>query len=367
MNQTELFYTLSLLRIPGIGSMLARKLIERMGSAEAVFTAPKGILGRTPGIGTLLADTVYKFKDFKETERELKRVEQHQLKLFHYASDDFPQRLKQAPDHPLLLFGKGKLPVNSNRMVAVVGTRAATDYGRHLTEELVAGMQALNITVVSGLAYGIDVLAHRAALKVDLPTIGVLGHGLGRIYPAAHRQTAAQMLEKGGLLTEFPYEAGPDKENFPKRNRIVAGMVDAVIVVEAANNGGALITAGLANDYNRDVFAFPGRVTDKYSAGCHALVRQHKAALVGDSTDFLEAMGWINRKLTIPQQQPSLFPELDAEEQQIFDLIKAQTQLGIDGLCLNSGISTARLSNILLGLEFKGLVRSLPGKQYAAV
>lgn len=367
MNQTELFYTLSLLRIPGIGSMLARKLIERMGSAEAVFTAPKGMLGRTPGIGSLLADTVYKFKDFAATERELKRVEEHGLQLFHYAAEDFPQRLKQAPDHPLLLFGKGKLPVNSNRMVAVVGTRAATDYGRRLTEELVEGMQALNITVVSGLAYGIDVLAHRAALKVDLPTIGVLGHGLGRIYPAAHRQTAAQMLEKGGMLTEFMYETGPDKENFPKRNRIVAGMVDAVVVVEAAENGGALITAGLANDYNRDVFAFPGRVSDKYSAGCHALVRQHKAALVCNSTDFLEAMGWIKRSLERPPLQPSLFPELNAEEQQVFDLIKAQEQLGIDSLCLQSGISTARLSNILLALEFKGLVRSLPGKQFAAV
>ena len=365
MNQTELFYTLTLLRIPGIGSMLARKLIERMGSAEAVFTAPKGMLGRTPGIGTLLADTVYKFKDFKETERELQRVEQHQLKLFHYGAADFPQRLKQAPDHPLLLFGKGKLPLNSNRMVAVVGTRAATDYGRRLTDELVEGMQAMNITVVSGLAYGIDVLAHRAALKVDLPTIGVLGHGLGRIYPAAHRQTAAQMLEKGGLLTEFMYETGPDKENFPKRNRIVAGMVDAVVVVEAAENGGALITAGLANDYNRDVFAFPGRVSDKYSAGCHALVRNHKAALVCNSTDFLEAMGWIKRSLERPQQQPSLFPELNAEEEQIFGLIKTQEQMGIDSLCLQSGFSTARLSNILLSLEFKGLVRSLPGKQYA--
>lgn len=367
MNQTEIFYTLSLLQIPGIGSLLARKLMERFGGAEAVFKAGKPKLATTPGIGTLLANTILKSNPFPTAEKELKLVDKHGLKLLHYQEEDFPMRLRQCADHPLILFGKGELPVNANRIVAIVGTRSATDYGRRLTEELVRGLTALNVMVLSGLAYGIDVHAHRMALQMDLPTVGVLGHGLGRIYPASHRQIAEKMIEKGGLLTEFLYDIAPDKENFPKRNRIVAGMIDAVVVIEAATNGGALITASLANDYNRDVFAYPGKVHDKYSEGCHKLVRSNRAALITSAEDFCEAMGW---GVPIPMsssRQGLLFPELEIDEQLVYDLLKTQQQMGIDHLSMQTLLSTSKLSNVLLGLEFKNMIRALPGKQYQAL
>jgi len=367
MNQTEIFYTLSLLQIPGIGSLLARKLIERLGSAEAVFKVGRTRLETTPGIGTLLAGVITKSKPFDLAESELKLVEKHGLKLLHYQEDDFPMRLRQCADHPLILFGKGELPVNANRIVAIVGTRAATDYGKRLTEELVQGLTALNVMVLSGLAYGIDVHAHRMALQMDLPTIGILGHGLGRIYPAAHRQVADKMLERGGLLTEFLYDIGPDKENFPKRNRIVAGMTDAVVVIEAAINGGALITASLANDYNRDVFSYPGKVHDKYSAGCHKLVRANKSALITSAEDFCEAMGWGVPIQLSSSRQGLLFPELEQEEQLVHDLLKEHRQMGIDTLSMQTSLSTSKLSNALLGLEFKNMIRALPGKQYQAL
>lgn len=367
MNQTEIFYTLSLLQIPGIGSMLARKLIERLGSAEAVFKTGRAKLATTPGIGTLLADVIVKSKPFDIAEKELELVDKHGVKLLHYQSEDFPLRLRQCADHPLILFGKGALPLNANRIVAIVGTRSATDYGRRLTEELVRGLTALNVMVLSGLAYGIDVHAHRMALQNDLPTVGVLGHGLGRIYPANHRQIADKMLDQGGLLTEFLYEVGPDKENFPKRNRIVAGMTDAVVVIEAATNGGALITASLANDYNRDVFAYPGKVHDTYSAGCHKLVRANKAALITSAEDFCEAMGWGVPVNMSSSRQGLLFPELELDEQMVYDLLKEHQQLGIDMLSLHTSLSTSKLSNVLLGLEFKNMIRSLPGKQYQAL
>ncbi|MFN3530453.1 MAG: DNA-processing protein DprA [Bacteroidia bacterium] len=364
MNQTEIYYTLALLQLPGIGSLLARKLIERTGSAEAVFKTNRTKLEATPGIGPLLAKSISTHKPFDLVEKELRLVEQHQIQLFHFKDENFPLRLRQCPDHPLILFGKGALPLNVNRIVAVVGTRAATDYGRQLTEALIQGLISLNVLVISGLAYGIDIHAHRLALKHQLPTVGVLGHGLGRIYPAVHKTVAERMLEQGGLLTEFLYDTGPDKENFPKRNRIVAGMADAVVVVEAATNGGALITASIANDYNRDVFAFPGRVGDKYSSGCHALVRNHKAALITSADELCEAMGWLQSPNKPAAYQTMLFPELEQDEQLVYELLKNQGQMGIDLLSMQVGFSTTRLSHALLGLEFKGLLRALPGKQF---
>lgn len=364
MNQTELLHTLALQLVPGIGSLLGRKLIERLGSAEAVFCSPTARLAATPGIGPALAQALATHHPLGAAETELNKAEKHGIRILHFKDPDFPARLRQCADHPLVLFGKGELPLNMNRMVAVVGTRSATAYGKQLTEELVRGLTPYNVLILSGLAYGIDICAHRAALQQGLPTVGVLGHGLGRLYPAAHRQTADRMLEAGGLLTECWYDAGPDKENFPKRNRIVAGMADAVVVVEAAENGGALITAQLANDYSRDVFAFPGRVHDAYQAGCHKLIMQNKAAMICSAEDLIQAMNWGTQAETAAPRQRSLFLELEPEEQQLYDVLPEQGWMGMDELCMQTGFSVSKLSHLLLALEFKACLRQAPGKMY---
>jgi DNA processing protein len=365
MNQTEIIYSLALMQIPGIGPLLARKLMERLGSAEAVLRTSPARLETTPGIGPALTAAIRKANTLALAEAEWERCQKYKISLLHFRDEQYPARLRQCPDAPLLLFAKGDMELNANRVVAVVGTRSATDYGRMLTEQLVQGLAALNVLVLSGLAYGIDIHAHRSAIKNQMQTVAVLGHGLGTLYPAAHRSTAEQMEARGGLLTECWYHTGPDKENFPKRNRIVAGMSDAVVVVEAAENGGALITAALANDYNRDVFAFPGKVHDKYSTGCHKLIKQNKAALITNADDLCTAMGWVKSTNVVQTGfQTLLFQELENDEQLIFELIKTHGQQGIDSLCIRSGFSLTQLSNVLLGLEFKGLVRSLPGKQF---
>ncbi len=365
MNQTEVLHTLALQLVPGIGSLLGRKLIERLGSAEAVFQTSPARLATTPGIGPALVHALAQHRPLAAAETELNKAIKHGLTVLHFRDAAFPARLRQCDDHPLVLFGKGKLPLNSNRVVAVVGTRSATAYGKQLTDELVRGLVPYNVLVLSGLAYGIDIYAHRAALQQGLATVAVLGHGLGRLYPSAHRQTAERMLAEGGLLTECWYDTGPDKENFPKRNRIVAGMADAVVVVEAAENGGALITAHLANEYSRDVFAFPGRVHDAYQAGCHKLIMENKAGMICTADDLVKAMNWAGDVGTKkPLRQGQFFLELEPDEQRLFDFLPQNGWLGIDELCLQTGFSVSRLSHLLLALEFKAVLRQAPGKLY---
>ncbi len=364
LEQTELLYTLALLQVAGVGNNNARALLGRCGSAEAVFKSKRQLLETIPGIGPKVAAAVREPASLKLAEQELNYILKNNIRLLHYQQADFPQRLKRCADYPLLLFMKGQAELNAQRIIAVVGTRKATPYGLGLSRQLILGLSALNVTIVSGLAYGIDIAAHRAALEAALPTLAVMGNGLSRIYPAAHKPVAEKMLEKGGLLTELWHQAEPDKENFPKRNRIVAGMVDAVVVVEAAQNGGALITAELANGYNRDVFAFPGRVNDVSSAGAHRLIRQNKAALLTSAEDLMEALNWLPQAEEIPTRQMQLFLELEPEEQALLDLLSLAPQLSVDQLCAQSDLPLSKLASLLLALEFKGLVRALPGKFY---
>lgn len=363
-QQTELLYLIALLQTPGVGNQTARALIQRCGSAEAVVRTNKRLLETVPGIGPKLATAVAQGFSLKMAEKEWLWCEKNDVEIISYTDTAYPQRLRQIPDFPSVIFRKGKTDLNTLRAVAVVGTRRASAYGFELTRQLVLGLSALNVLIVSGLAYGIDVAAHRAALEAGLPTVGVLGNGLARVYPAAHRPLAEKMCEQGALLSELMHNAEPDKENFPKRNRIVAGMVDAVVVVEAAENGGALITADLALGYNRDVFAFPGRVTDAFSAGCHKLIRTNKAGLISDAADLCEALGWQSNEGLKPQAQRQLFPELSTDEQLIFDLLDQLTPMGIDELGIQAAFSLSRLSNVLLALELKGLIRNFPGKYY---
>ncbi|MBM3918646.1 MAG: DNA-protecting protein DprA [Sphingomonadales bacterium] len=366
-QQKEIVCLMSLLEVEGVGCTLARKIVETLGSASAAFGSERRFLHTVDGVGHKTAVAIQSFKDFGRMEFMLQRQLKMGAKVYPYNHPEFPARLRQCPDHPLLLFGIGRLPLNGRRVLAIVGTRSATTYGRQITEQLVRELAALNVVVLSGLALGIDGHAHEAAVRHRLPTIAVLGHGLGRIYPQQHRQLAERMLAEGGLLSEFTFDTPPERENFPKRNRIVAGMADAVVVVEAGRDGGALITASFANDYNRDVFAFPGRVGDRFSEGCHDLIRSHRAAIITSAAQLVEAMGWQQALSEAGGIQAQLFPELDADEQKVLELMRTEGVEGLDQLIIRSRVPLSRLYQATVGLEIKGLVRRLPGRKLELV
>jgi DNA processing protein len=262
------------------------------------------------------------------------------------------------------MFYKGTAGLNAARVVSIVGTRSATEYGRSITRKIIEGLTGQQVLVVSGLAYGIDGNAHRIALDCGLNTVGVLGHSLDRIYPSAHAGMAAKMLTQGGLLSEFISGTKPDRENFPRRNRIIAGLSDAVIVVEAAQKGGALITADIANTYNRDVFAVPGRIGDPFSEGTNYLVRTNRAALIQKPEDIEYLMGWKSDRSTPPAIQRKIFLEMTEEEERIMAIVTEKGQIGIDDICISTGLAMGKVSASLLNLEFEGVVKCLPGKLY---
>lgn len=359
-----MYYHIALTLIPGIGPVLARNLVSYCGSAEAVFKTRRKKLLEIPGIGDVAATAIAGHQIFDQVDKEMQFIEQHHIRCFTYTEPDYPKRLHQCPDAPTVLFYQGTADVNAARIIGVVGTRRATPYGRRICEEIVQDLAGDDILVISGLAYGIDIAAHRACIKHQVPTIGVLAHGLDRIYPWAHRETAAKMREQGGLLTEFISGTNPDRQNFPRRNRIVAGMLDGLVVVETGADGGAVITALLADDYHRDVMAFPGSVHQMYSAGCHKLIKQHKATLVENADDIRTVMGW-NLEKNDKGIQTTLFPELDPDEQKIFDILLQEKQVYVDELQSKSALSPGTLAGVLLNLEFKGALISLPGKMYA--
>ncbi|MBI2270348.1 MAG: DNA-protecting protein DprA [Bacteroidetes bacterium] len=364
MNEL-LKYKIGITLIPGIGDVLAKNLISYCGSIEGVFKEKKAKLQKIPGIGLVLADAIRNHNVLERAEQEIRFIEKYKIAPLFYLDDDYPQRLKHCHDSPVMLYYKGKADLNTKRVVGVVGTRNATLYGKKICQDLVSGLADHDVLIVSGLAYGVDICAHKAALTNDLPTIGVLAHGLDKIYPAAHRSTAEKMLAKGGLLTEFLSQTQPDRENFPKRNRIVAGMADATIVIESKDEGGSLITADIANSYNRDVFAFPGKVDDEYSVGCNQLIKNNKAALIESAADVLRLMGWEKqkqKKKTV--QQRSLFHNLSPEEEAVVAILR-EKPVGIDELCLTAKLNMSKVSMLLLNLELTGVVRSLPGKVYS--
>jgi DNA processing protein len=355
---------IALTLIPGVGSVNSRLLLKHFGTAEEIFTARKPSLLAIPGIGEKTAQSILQKTFFARAEKELAFVERYKIKTFFYDSDDYPKRLKNCYDAPILLYYKGNADLNNGRIVSIVGTRNATAYGKELTESLVDELKKHDVLVISGLAYGIDAMAHKACLKQEIPTVGVVGHGLDRIYPAQHRSLAERMLGNGGLLTEFPSETNPDRENFPKRNRIVAGMADATIIVEASLTGGALITAELANSYNRDVFSFPGNIKQEYSAGCNYLIKTHRANLITSAKDLEYLLGWVNNQPIDEKKQLSLRLNLSTDEKKIADVLIAKGQTGVDELAIQTGFPQSKLAVTILGLEMQGIVIALPGKTY---
>jgi len=360
----ELLYQLALTLIPNIGDVQAKILIQHFGEASAVFKARQPELERLDGIGTVRAKSIKEFDDFHIAEKELEFIEKYNIKTFFLTDKDYPQRLLNCYDSPTLLFYKGAADLNASKIVAIVGTRTNTDYGKQFTEKLVKDLAEQNITIISGLAYGIDAMAHKAALKHDLPTVGVVGHGLDKIYPSDHSGLAKDMIKSGGgILSEFFSGTKPDKHNFPLRNRIVAGISDATVLVETNIKGGSMITGNLANAYNRDVFAVPGRTNDPKSSGCNHLIKYNKAILLTDAEELLEVMGWKEKK-TKSKKQKELFIELSAEEKQVIQLLQQKEIVSIDEINIISGLSSSTVAAAILNLELQNVVTSLPGKMY---
>ena len=364
MPMEEQLCRIALTLVPGIGDVLGKKLITHCGSAEAVFREKKKFLTRIPRVGEKLAEALSGTDAFLRAEKELVFMERYQIRPLFFRDREYPFRLKNCYDSPVILYWKGNADLNASRILGMVGTRKATEYGKTVCQRLIAGLSDPPVLIVSGLAYGIDSCAHRACLESGLPTIGVLGHGLDRIYPGFHRVMAEKMIRQGGLLTEFPSGTMPDRENFPKRNRIIAGMCDGIVVVEAGTKGGALITAEIANSYNRDVFAVPGRIGDPWSEGANALIRNNKAALIQSVEDIRYLMGWDAPPDRPAPKQKKIFIEMTPEEEVLVKILEETGRTGVDELCIRAGISMSRVSAALLNLEFEGVVRSLPGKCY---
>lgn len=360
-----LLHQIALSCLPGIGSVLARNLLSYCGDAEAVFQLSSKQLTQIAGIGPKTVPLVKNYSAaLKRAEQELNFIAKYKIKTFFLTDTDYPKRLRNCPDAPVILYFKGNADFNSTRVISIVGTRNATDYGKEICKSLIEDIKFHQPLIISGLAYGIDSIAHKESLKCGISTIGVLAHGLDRIYPAQHRNMAEKMLENGGLITEFMSGTIPDRENFPKRNRIIAGLSDLTIVVEANIKGGALITAELANSYNRDVFAFPGRVNDEFSQGCNFLIKTNRANLMTKVSDLEYIMGWIRGSEPTQQTQLSLPINLTADEQIIIDVLKAKGSLGIDDLTILTGFQQSKLVVTVLGMEMQGIIITMPGKVY---
>jgi DNA processing protein len=371
----DLYHELALTLLPGIGPQLTRQLMSYGSSAKNVFLLPPGKLRRVPGVGEATIKILTgpeRGKALAQAEASLRKAEKEGVQILFYTSKQFPHRLKLLPDAPVLLYYQGPADLNAPKVLALVGTRQATDYGREQTERLLKGVLPHQPLIVSGLAYGIDIMAHRAALQEGLATVGVMATGLDIIYPAAHRKTAEKMRETGGLLTEFPFGTQPDRYNFPQRNRIIAGLADGTVVVEAAAKGGALITAELALSYDRDVLAVPGPLGAPTSEGCNALIKTNKAALYQEPRDLEQLLNW-DAALHLPgkfQPAPSYSPDdFSTEEFALVTVLAAAParELHMDELAWKAQLPIHAVASLLLGLEFRGVVRALPGKKFGLV
>ncbi len=363
LNQ-ELIYKVGLTLIPSVGPVIAKKLIAYCNGVEAVFRESRQNLMKIPGVGRQTADAIVNQKVLSAAEFEISFMQQNGVKALFYQDESYPFRLKHCADSPILLYSKGDVDYNKSKIISIVGTRMATEYGISWCQEFIRELKGHDVIVVSGLAYGIDICAHKACLDYGIDTVAVLGHGLDRIYPTVHSKMAQQIAESGALLTEFETGIEPVRENFPKRNRIVAGIADATIVVEARRRGGALITAGLANSYNRDVFALPGNIQAKSSMGCNFLIKTNQAHLIESVKDLEYIMSWDTENIKDDTVQTELFISLTKEEEEILGALATKDKLAIDVLSLMVQQPVSKLVQGLLQLELKGLVKSLPGKVY---
>ena len=359
-QEDEKKYQIALSLIDGVGDIVGKKLLAQFGSAKGVFFAKRKELEKMHGIGLILVDSILSNDVLKRAEQELKFIKKESIQHVFYGEKDYPNRLKQCEDAPLNLFFKGDIDWKNEKFISIVGTRKATSFGKSFIDKLVKELAPYQPVIVSGLAYGIDITAHKAALKYGLKTITVFAHGLDRVYPSAHASIAKEIQQSGGLVTEFLSGTNSDRQNFPKRNRIVAGLSDATIVIESAVKGGSLITADIANSYNREVFAVPGSPTQMQSKGCNYLIKTQQAILLESSADIVKGLNWDVKEKTIQQ---SMFVELSINEQRIMDLL-LDKEMHIDAIAEGLEWSFSKVANELLQAEFKGLILSLPGKIY---
>jgi DNA processing protein len=364
VSDDEIIKRIALKMVPLIGDAIAKNLISYFGSASAIFKEKKAKLLKVPGIGESIADNLISFKNFSRAEKELNFIHKHKIQTYFYADDNYPKRLKLLSDAPFIFYYRGNADLDHQKIISIVGTREATEYGRNFCNKLIEELVPHEVLVISGLAYGIDIAAHKAALVNNLPTIAVLAHGLDTIYPSMHKSIAAKMIRHGGVLSEYISDTNPDRENFPDRNRIVAGMSDAIIVVEAAIKGGALITAEYGNSYNKDVFALPGRNNDEYSAGCNKLIKTHKAALIENTEDLIYMMGWEQEKIPKVKKQRALLLNLTPLESGLLEKLNEKERTHIDEIAQACQVSGSELALVLLNLEFNSIIKSLPGNFY---
>lgn len=361
MNTTEFHYALALQSVKGIGWVNAKKLIHQHGSATQLYHACQQ---GTPveGLSPVARKKLFNKQSLINAEKEIETALSKNLTCLYFLNSDYPKALNNCTDAPLILYQDGAQKINHYpKIISVVGTRNITTYGRNFCAELMETLKEFNPLIVSGFAFGVDICAHTEALKNNIPTLAVLAHGYGTLYPKEHKRYYGQVKESGGFLSEFPYNEPPYRENFLKRNRIVAGMSTATVVIESAAKGGALVTADIANSYNRDVFAVPGKTTDVYSRGCNNLIKNHKAALITSGEDLVTQLGWQKNQQKAKTIQPQLFVDLQGEEKQLFDLLELNS-IHMDELARNSGIPIYKVSNLIFQLEMKGLIQVLPGK-----
>ena len=367
MLHNDLFYTLALLRVDGIGDVVAKKLIHHFGSAEAAFKIKKKEIIAIDGLGEILFKNLQQKACFSLAEKELQFIQNEGITPIYYQNNLYPERLKHCFDAPILLFQAGNVDVTKRKIISIVGTRQITTYGTEMTKNIIEDLSPFNPVIVSGFACGVDIVAHQVAIDYGLKTSGVLAHGLNQIYPKSHKKYCSKMEQNGGFLTEFWSTSNPDRENFVKRNRIVAGMSEATLVVESAEKGGSLITAQLANEYNRDVFAVPGRSTDKLSQGCNNLIKTQRAHLLTSAADLIYLLNWQNEKQELKPVQKQLFVSLNEEETKIYDYLFKNGKELLDSIALNCDFPIYKIAAILVNMELKGVIRPLPGKFFEAI
>jgi DNA processing protein len=366
MENDDLLYTLALQHVPNLGDTTAKKLIRKFGTAQEVFKEKKRNLLKINGIGASKLADLNDPKNLKEAEAELKFIEKNNIEVHFFQDSTYPEKLKHCLDGPVLLFSKGKIDLTKKRIISIVGTRQITAHGISFCEKLIEDISALDPVIISGFAYGVDITAQKAALKNDLQTIGCLAHGLNQIYPKAHKKYMSDIEENGGFFTDFWSTDKFDRNNFLKRNRIIAGLSEATIVIESAEKGGALVTADIANSYDREVFAVPGRPSDKYSLGCNNLIKSQNAHVLTSAADLAYILNWKTEEK--PREvQKQLFVQLEDDEQKIYNFLENSGKTELDQLALNCNFPTFKTASLLLNMELKGAVRPLPGKLFELI
>ena len=367
MEENELIAVLRLQKIPNIGDVSAKKLIDHCGSPAAVFADKRKQLLKIDGIGSYTLRDLYNAQHREAAEAEYAYIQKNQIAYTYFKDEEHPKYLKHCTDSPMLLFKRGNIDLTGRKIISVVGTRNSTSYGKAVCERFIEDIAPLNPIIVSGFAYGIDITAQNAAVRHGLQTIGCLAHGLNQMYPKVHAKYVKDVEKNGGFYTEFWSTSQPEREHFLKRNRIIAGMSEATVVIESAERGGSLVTADIANSYNRDVFAVPGRIRDRYSVGCNNLIKQQKAHMMTSAADLIYLLNWDIPDKTTPSVQKQLFVEMDATEQSIYDYLLKNGKKQLDSIALECQLPVFKVSSTLLNMEIKGIIRPLPGKLFEAI